>query len=193
MEQSFFVFDVDDTIANLREPLHRALTNETGITIGLESWNVYDIFRYYGMDRADFLDIIHKHDLLKKCKPEPGAYECIEHIRESGHKIGLLTARGWNPDALKITHAWLEEHGIQVDRLHIMSSGVKGDYIHQFDNAVMFVDDHHAHVDSVHKMGVDSWIVERPWNSEHKIQNRVDNLHVLLNVLKNDDHPVMLL
>jgi uncharacterized HAD superfamily protein len=50
-------------------------------------------------------------------RPLPGAREGLQALRDQGHTIIIYSARSWSE--LRLTEAWLKEHGIPYDGIHL--------------------------------------------------------------------------
>lgn len=57
--------------------------------------------------------------------PVPGAAAALAELRAAGHELVVITARGER--VRRLTEAWLDYHGMAVDRLHFLEGGSKGD------------------------------------------------------------------
>ncbi len=184
-EQPFIVFDLDDTLANLRHHIHEAMTLSTGRHIPIEAWSDYSIYEKFGVTYDQFLDIIKTHQCLEKCHPEAFVHHVIQSLRDEGYRIGVMTARGWHPEGYAITLQWFELHGIHVDKLAVVCHAPKGHSIHEhFSNVAAFIDDHPKHVASVEAVGIPSWLMVRPWGQSFEHPRRIECLSVFLDEVR---------
>jgi hydroxymethylpyrimidine pyrophosphatase-like HAD family hydrolase len=50
-------------------------------------------------------------------KPMPGAREALAALKAKGHTLVIYSARSWSE--LRMTEAWLKEHDIPYDGIHL--------------------------------------------------------------------------
>lgn len=180
-DEKWIGFDLDDVLANLREPMGEGLGKIPGASADWRSWSTYDFFSAY-MSSTEFLQMIIDDKMLELCQPEPDAATSIERLRREGFKIAIVTARGYHPQAREITETWLSHHNMEVDRLEIVMPGEsKSGKLKAIAGLVAYIDDH---VDHLHKMTADTsasdsielYLMSRPWNIKNQTYCRLDNV-----------------
>lgn len=65
----------------------------------------------------------HELGMLIAAGPVPGAVAAVASLRSAGHALTVVTAR--TPRLRGLTEAWLDYHGVAVDRLHFLEGGSK--------------------------------------------------------------------
>jgi hypothetical protein len=144
------------------------------------------------------LAILARFPVLERAAPEPGAAESVRALRELGHQVGIVSARGWHPQALNATRAWLSAHAIAVDFLHIVRNKgalrggadpaalAKCDAIrpltHGHGPITAYVDDCLDHVRMVRDRGLCRlpMVYDMPWNRSAAAGERVDRVTDLM-------------
>lgn len=175
-------FDLDDCLCNMREPLCAAMQRHTGKTMAVSSWSAYDFFSAH-MDLDEFLALIVKEGVVDLCLPEPGVARMIDQLQSHGIKSAVVTARGFLPHAQAVTQAWLDRHGLAVDKLVIVPTGqTKVGALDALPNLLGYVDDHVKHLDDVKAAFAISGkpvhlsLVNRPWNQRNRVHHRIEHV-----------------
>lgn len=175
-------FDLDDCLANMRDPLRASMERHTGKTLQCSDWDTYDFFKEY-MDLEAFLALIVKDGVAGQCLPEPGSVQTLCELGNFGIKTAIVTARAYLPDAQSATLQWLDVHGLGVDKLVIVAPGQnKADALLALPNLLGYVDDHAKHLDdvaaafAVHGRSVHLSLMDRPWNQHTDLHHRVGHL-----------------
>lgn len=65
----------------------------------------------------------HLIELLMPNRPMAGAAEALHRLRREGHELVVITAR--SQCVRRLTEAWLEYYGFQVDELHFLEGADK--------------------------------------------------------------------
>jgi|GEM_PF-1939550 len=161
------VFDLDDVLCNLREPMSDALAKATGKRIAWQDWTTYDLPVLYGVGLDHCLSAFLEHEVLERAKPEPGAVDAVRVCRELGCEVQVMTARGWHPDGDALTRSWLAAHGFVVDALAVVGlHESKAAVIEAAGGADFLLDDSPRHIQEVMATGVVTTpvVLCRPWN-----------------------------
>jgi len=157
--------DIDDVVAEWYYGSHDACV-QAGITNGVtpRTWTPYE---EYGCKDQVWYDTLHKALLrgyLLDLPVVPGAVAALRRMKSRGHKIHLITARGYFQDGDLIrehTRLWLRKKAIPHDSLHFTQKKGAVAYNLGLD---AFVDDHVRNTTAVSAFGVPSYLVNRPWN-----------------------------
>lgn len=183
----YVVFDLDDTLANLREHLMAMLNRRTGLQIHWNDWRRYELVSVYGASVEQILDWVLKDRVLEAAHLEPHALEAVRAAREAGYRIAVVTARGWHPRGEAITRGWLQANGIAVDALHLVPAfGSKAEVLARLGPVRHFIDDHAGHLHparAVPSVG-DTHLIDRPWNQEDETHNRLRGLDEFIRLLQ---------
>ena len=149
------------------------------------TWNFYE---EWGLTRDDFNSLCHEAVnagcLFWKGKPYPGVGDALRRLRDAGHEIILITARGYGSDhnSERATLDWLDDHDLPYHELHFSSdkSGFAVDYMID-DKAETFL----ALRDDAD--GPEAWLMDRPWNQHVETFYRVHSLAEYVDLILNDD------
>lgn len=163
------ILDLDDVTVNMGEVLTPAMNDYTGLNKCMSTWHTYNITDHYPMvDQRKFADIVVNYNLFERAQPFDGAIAATHRLKQLGYDIHVVTSRGFHPDALNLTHTWLQEHGAAFDELHIVPDGATKSSVYgkigKFD---FIVDDHIGNIYDA----IDSKLVKRmvvitqPWNN----------------------------
>lgn len=98
-----------------------------------------------------------------------GSNEVIDTLRAYGHKVHIITARGFNKAAIELTNQFLAAAGIEYDSLVFskMKTVIKTDF---------FIEDNVDNYFALEQAGTESWLITRPWNEMHQVDRRINTL-----------------
>jgi 5'(3')-deoxyribonucleotidase len=182
----FVVFDLDDTLANLREHLMDALNRRTGRQVHWSEWRRYELVSVYDVSVEQILAWVLEDRVLERATLEPHAREAVCAAREAGFRVAVVTARGWHPQGEAITRGWLDRHGLAVDAVHLVPAfGSKARVLARMGPVWHFVDDHAGHLHPARAVPSvrETHLIDRPWNREDTILNRIHGLDELVRIL----------
>jgi FMN phosphatase YigB (HAD superfamily) len=182
----YVVFDLDDTLANLREHLMAMLNRRTGRSIHWTDWRRYELVSVYGASVEQILEWVLADRVLEAATLEPDAPEVVAAARRAGYRVAVVTARGWHPRGKAITRGWLRRHGLEVDALHLVEAfGSKAEVLARLGGVRHYIDDHAGHLHPARALpGVqDVHLLDRPWNREDATLNRVHALADFVRIL----------
>lgn len=165
--------DIDDVLFPWFDKAH-ALCEEAGITNGVTptQWSCY---LDYGVTLEDWLAVMEAGTLdgrLYSGEPYPGAVEALSRLREAGHTIHLVTARGFfaHGDLIRRhTIEWLADNEIPHDSLTFSKDKT-------FVRTDVFVDDSWRNVSDLVAAGVRTWMVDAPHNRSNEYHMRVPSV-----------------
>lgn len=164
-----------DFSASVREYLCSTIgSHEPGACTDPTRWEFYED---WGLDLDGFLGVCHEGVnagvIFSHGEPYPYVREAFERIRGAGNSIHIITDRsfGRNGASEAATRAWLDRHGLRFDSLTFTA-----------DKTIVavdaMVDDKLANYDALDAVGVDAWLLSRPWNQQDDTRRRVlDLLH----------------
>ena len=185
----FVVFDLDDTLANLREHLMAMLNRRTGRAIHWTAWRRYELVTVYGASVEQILEWVLQDRVLESAHLEPHAREAVVAARGAGYRVAVVTARGWHPRGEAITRGWLERHGIEVDALHLVPAfGCKAEVLARLGPVHHYVDDHAGHLHPARAVPSvrETHLLDRPWNRDDTTLSRLRGLDELIQLLAAD-------
>jgi hypothetical protein len=174
--------DIDDVLYPWFDAAHAACA-AAGITGGVipTSWAPYDD---YGIDKELWHETIADAvDVMYQSAPFEGAVEQVTRLKEAGHTVHLVTARG----ALKNGHMiraetalWAAAHEVPHDSLTFSTDKtvVRTDF---------FLDDNHGNWQSLwNDSDSTPYLLTKPWNSRYAVgQWRVETLEQFVNIVLN--------
>lgn len=91
--------------------------------------------------------------------PVPGIKEAINEIRESGYEVVIVSTRTADIDGYMAVREWLEEHGIEVDRV-----------CSEKPPAIVYIDDRAICFDGRPEGLLDKIQEFKPWNEGQTCQ-----------------------
>lgn len=143
------------------------------------NWHMWE---HYGVTQAEWTDVVIQAvqtGLYHTVDPIPGSVEAINRLRWFGHRIHIVTARGFmaNGDNIREwTPAYLERFGIGYD----------GDVVFAKDKAAaqeqigvefdLAIDDGFHNYFNLNRAGVEVWLHTAPHNQHMKVERRIDSL-----------------
>lgn len=180
------VFDLDDVIANLREPMAEALNRVSGRKLSWHQWHRWELSLLYDLSHDEMLAALVEHEVLERAKPEPFARETLALFMDHGYTPVVATAREWHPNGSEITQAWLSAHDVPVAHVRLVAlDGSKAEEVSPLGAIYWFIDDNSRHVEEAHAHGVPSVaVMDRPWNQETCVGHRVQCLREYQSILK---------
>lgn len=156
-----------DFASGLRNYLHEIEEDDhtVGCSYGApERWEFYED---WGFDLHDFMQHCHNGVdagwVFWSGPSFPGARGALQSLRNEGHTIVLITDRHFGAPGMsrRATESWLASHNMPYDELHITAdkATVKVDF---------HIDDKIENYEAMRGAGVQSFLLARPWNSEHQ-------------------------
>ncbi len=178
--EDYIVFDLDETVVNLRDGVQKQYHKATGKDIHWSEWVHVELKRVYGVDFMDIKDHMIHGEVLENATLENFAVEIIKFFQGHGYKIGALTARAWHPDAVNVTIDYFKDKGVVFDKLHVIQPDQKKiDYLQHFGNVQLIVEDNPYHALDFYKNGYKTVLIDRPWNRDLKDLTRINSLEQL--------------
>lgn len=170
MTNNAIIFDLDDTLGDLKVRLQNIYRKKTGRTdIHYRDWKDFNSVNY-GYSFDDLTEFFIEDNSLRLMRAHAGVVETTARVKALGYDIHIVTARGWHPDAQAVTEAWLAENNITFDQLHIVPFGhCKEELTRSIPNIHFFVDDRMDHCLAMHKSGrveTQTLVFGQPWNEE---------------------------
>lgn len=155
--------DIDDVLFAWYDLAHNAC-RVAGITNGVTptSWRPFDD---YGCSQEDWLaaviPMVEQGDYA--LPPIEGAVEAMHRLMDSGlFEVHLVTSRGGFENGLAIkasTIEWLSTYEIPHHGLHFTQDKT-------LVRTHISIDDHVRHIKALEEWGVETWLVDRPYNQE---------------------------
>jgi len=177
------VFDCDDVLANLREPLEVLVSEHLNKHVSWTEWNQYEIGKIYNFDFNHISEMIVEREILEKLTVEPGAKELVQYYKDQGCKTVILTARGYHPSGLSLTQQWCVDNSLAIDEvICVPLHAAKRDYLKTFPRVEVYVEDNHAHAEQAYGLlnVKEVFLINRPWNQNITDVSRVSNLFEII-------------
>lgn len=165
--------DVDDVLFPWFDKAHAAC-ERAGVTNGVTpaKWACYED---YGISLEQWLEVMEAATLdgtLYTGDPYPGAIEALTSLREAGHSLHIITARGFfvHGDLIRRhTIEWLRDYDVPHDTLTF----AKDKTLIRTD---AFVDDSWKNVSDLVAAGIPTWMVDAPHNQHDEYHQRVPSI-----------------
>lgn len=184
------IFDLDDTLGNLKERLVNIYKRELGMeNVNSDDWTFYGA----GTDRYNITsdrltELFIEDQSLELMKPHDGVVEVTAILKSRGYNIEIVTARGWRPDAYNVTKKWLDDNYISYDKINIVPlHQCKEEATRHIENIHLFVDDRFDHCDNMMKSGrVNRCLVyKQPWNKAATLTQNIVHIDNVYDVLEH--------
>lgn len=184
------LFDLDDTLIDLKDALYLSLTREYGKVKHWSQWDEYIVEQYVGISVSELKEHCIKYEVFKNIKPHLFAPYILRDLREAGYHIVILTARdGFVPNPVVETEAYLKEHGMYYDDLIVTGHGQnKVDAIAAYDRIDFAIDDQEKNcIDLADSGKVDQvFLAANPHNRNCSRFIRLHNLYQVYNYIGLD-------
>lgn len=168
---------------------------------------MWKMWEYYGRTQEEWGDVVVsaiQHGLYTTVDPLPGSVEGINRLRWFGHRVHLVTARGFMQNADEIrrwTPEWLERFGVGYDSLVFSKDKVDGmitalggwtppDARPTFNYAI---DDGGHNYDALDAAGVNVWLCQAPHNVDHPAERRIGSMWEFSQMILEETVPEHLL
>jgi hypothetical protein len=183
------MLDFDDVIVPWADPVH-AQCEVLGITNGrmYSSWHMWED---YGCTKEEWENAViaaTTNGLYTDTDPFPGAVEAINEIIWRGHRVHIVTARGFMANGDQIRH-WtrlaLAKFGIGHTSLTFNKEKVEAmiDLGVRFDYAI---DDGVHNYEALDAAGVPVWMHTQPHNRSYLAERRTDSLWEFAKMIHRD-------
>ena len=138
----------------------------------------WDFYEFWGMSRDDFeghCDLGVDRGIVfgpGEGLTRPNFFESLVRTKAMGHKNIIVTHRyqGGPGMAQRNTYKWLEPYADFIDEVHFNADKRVG-------NCDMFVEDNLRNYDMLVAAGVDTFLVNRPWNGPYgDHRNRISDV-----------------
>ena len=145
MNKPIAVFDLDDTLIDLKEELWKTLDKEFGNkrVPHWSLWETFDVAKTIGITTKDLMAFANKHKIFRKIKPHLFSKMLLQDLRTRGYHIIIVTSRdGFIPNAFMETRAYLRKHLLPFDELLVTPVGKnKMDSLAHHDKIHFAIDD----------------------------------------------------
>lgn len=174
--------DIDDVVFPLASKLH-SVAQTLGLHDGTEpALRVWHGHEQYGCTKErwhDVFEALHEEDWYLQAQPIPGAAETLRKLYYEGHRINLVTARGFMgraDDIRRWTAEWVEEFAIPHHTLTFARNKVRAQAkLGKFDAAI---DDGTHNYRDLRAAGVNASLLTLPHNADDDVpvDDRVDSV-----------------
>lgn len=177
--------DIDDVLFPWYDRAHTASVT-AGIADILHTPHTWHPYREYGCEPQAWYDALAVATLdgtLYAGEPMPGVVDALTRIRDAGHTVHLVTARGHLAHGAAIktqTIQWLDEHTIPHDTLTFSR-----------DKTVVpcdwFIDDNVDNATAVAATGARAYLHRQPWNLHNRTLPVVRDMTEFAELVINGD------
>lgn len=165
--------DIDEVIFPLGDSIH-AIGHEEGLHDNSMPWSMWEGWKQYGCAPHAYWrlwDLFVERDGYRTTQPIQRNLEALRHLYFEGHRINLVTARGFMANAEKIrewTPEWLEEFAVPHHTLTFAKDKVAAQAeLGRFDLAI---DDSPKNYAALENDGVNVWLQDHPHNRWFQIE-----------------------
>lgn len=178
------IFDLDDTLADMKTVLCDSLNEFTGLKLHWSQWNSFNLITTYKITENDFYDIIIENKILENLKPFKNTQRVLKQLKERDYNINIITSRNYHPLAKKLTSEWFEKNSIPFDRIDISGHGLKKSLFIPNSGAVLAVDDNIDNcIDIKNSMLVSSThLMTMPWNLNSHM-DRINDISEVISLI----------
>lgn len=173
------MIDIDEVLFPLGDSIHE-IGHEVGLHDNSTPWSQWEAWHQYGCDEGSYWElwkIFADRDGYTTTPPIPGQVEALRHLYFEGHRINLVTARGFfdNGDEVKAwTRQWIENFAVPLHSLTFTQDKVATQQgLGAFDLAV---DDSPKHYSALEADDVNVWLQDHPHNRDFQASCRISNL-----------------
>lgn len=172
--------DVDDVMMPWAETVHN-MCARLGLHDGSKSWTQWHMWEDYGCEKADWERAVIQataEGLYVSTDPFPYAVEAVNGLLWRGHRVHIVTARGFMENGSNIrawTKEWLDTYGVGRTTLTFAKDKVEAMEALEveFDFAI---DDGIHNYDRLNGAGVPVWMHTQPHNVNHPAERRVGSV-----------------
>lgn len=190
--------DHDDVVQPWFEPVDercREAWDPEGLLGPCTTWRMHEHYSRTVQEWGKVVSSAVEHGLYTSVDPYPGAVEALNRLRWFGHRVHVVTARGFLANAEKIrawTPAYYETYGIGYDTLTFAKDKVAAQRALglTYDYAI---DDGGHNYDALADAGINVWMNKAPHNSDHRASQRVDSLWDFANMVLAETVPAHIL
>lgn len=179
------ILDLDDTLINFREPMCQLLNKLTDKGIHWKEWNCYGVGDFYDMTGEEFCEYIVEHEILQNLEPHEETRGLLTELHNRNYNIVIISARGFHPNADKVTRDWFAKYDLPLDELYISTHGNrKIDSVKEHENIILTLDDNVQHCEDFIASGKPQHVLlyDMPWNIESSIP-RIKSLNEVYNYI----------
>lgn len=171
--------DIDEVVFPLGDSIHE-IAHEFGLHDNSEPWKVWSAWEQYGCDPDKYWDLwitfAHRNGYLET-PPIQHQAEALRHLYFEGHRINLVTARGFMANAENIkkwTPEWLEEWAIPYHTLTFSKD--KPSTQNELGVFDLAIDDSPKNFEALADDGVNVWLQNHTHNKWFDTEFRVADM-----------------
>ena len=183
MHDKIALFDLDDTLINIKEVMYQTFRAEYGPD-RVPHWSLWDNFKLektIGICLEELIAVSNKHRTFEIVEPHLFSPYLLKDLRARGWRIIILTARGgFVPNAYDVTKDYLRDNDLVHDELIVTGiSQNKMDGLHHHDNITFTIDDQVKNCDVFKASGKFEHIFlhAQPYNRGNSDYVRLHNLY----------------
>ena len=171
--------DIDEVIFPLGDSIH-ALAHREGLHDNSQPWMQWEAWLQYGCSEEAYWhiwEIFSKEGYYTSIAPEDGDVQALYKLIDDGHRINLVTARGFfanGTDVRRWTEEWLRKFMIPHHTLTFtQDKPATQRHLGRFDLAIDDSPENYAALDAD---GVQVWLQDHPYNRHFEDARRIEDL-----------------
>jgi uncharacterized HAD superfamily protein len=170
--------DLDDTLAESLSAFLEFYKEKYGKIMKLEDFTAYTLNEIIGMPRQDeekLLEEFDNSDYFINLRPLQGAVESINKLKQE-HKIIIITSR---PGKFREkTEEWIKKNFPGIDKIIFIREEYQSvckekGQICKEAGVDLFIDDHINNILNCTKFGINTILINYPWNRSAEINERI--------------------
>lgn len=182
-KRDIIVLDCDDVLANSKYVFAEGISNQIGMPVDPNTWQNYSLTKIYPTLNWDrWIQQIIEEETLSSIPVNPLAKILIDSLKHHS-KIIILTARGFHPDAKRVTEEWARTNNLEIDDVIVTDNTIcKSDILKKFNSVLLYVDDNSdyflkatqlPHIKNV-------FLMDQPWNRHISTDKRIKCLSEII-------------
>ncbi len=181
------VFDLDDTLIDLKTTLYISLKKEYGDRVPHWSlWDVPNMEIVMGLPQEELIAFANRDKIFRKIEPYTFSSYFLFDLKARGYHIVIITSReGFIENAVQETEEYLEKHRLYYDELIVSPLGKnKTKYLKHYKQIHFAIDDQEGNCDDFDKCGRIEHVLLHA--QQHNITcQKYPRIHTLYQILKH--------
>lgn len=187
------MIDHDDVVQPWFEPVDQKCAEIWEYDGSRGPCNTWAMHEFYGRTRAEWGDVVMsatQDGLYTTIDPFPYAQEAINRLRWEGHRVHIVTARGFMANKVNIrrwTRDYYTNFGIGYDTLTFAQDKAVAmkELLEPHDKTVFdfAIDDGPHNYSALHAAGAHTYLMDAPHNRAYDAQYRVSSLWEFVNIV----------
>lgn len=137
----------------------------------------------WGWQLSQFMEVtregIEAGHVFRRGDPYPDAVAGFQAMQAAGHRLHVITDRRWpgaEDEAEQSTRDWLEQNGIRPDSITFTKDKTAILDVAENPDTAAFIEDLAKNAEALDQAGVETWLVDRPWNRHYATPRRMPSM-----------------